>query len=154
MATSVLCSLGVHLLFLQFLYHIFGQSIQLSIAKRLCLWEEAKIKASKNSTLNLEDVKLIAGLDTSTCKHFDGSLAVVSCTVCSYSDLLLDVVYSKDELCLLQYDYFPDFLSLRELKPLERILRKLARDYSIDLLLIDANGTFHQRGFSFQHYYY
>lgn len=87
MATSVVCSLGVHLVFLQFLFQIFGQSLKNSIAKKLCLWREARIKTSDTKNVEPKDIKLIAGLDISTYNNFDCTLAVASCTLCTYPDL-------------------------------------------------------------------
>ncbi|KAI6191500.1 Alpha-1,3-glucosyltransferase [Aphelenchoides bicaudatus] len=144
MATSVLCAIGIHLVFVQLLYEIFGQSVKLSIARRLCLQRESKIKATFDQTSEAKEPKLVAGLDISTYHRLDESLAVASYTLCSFPDM--KIVYAKDQIVLLDYEYFPDFLSVRELDSFFNLLGGFTEKFAVDLLLIDGNGRFHKRG--------
>lgn len=89
MATSVFCSIGIHLVFLTFLYELFGRSVWTLVARRLCLWKEAKIRRTFNIPGKPIEPKLVAGLDISTLNKFDYSLSVVSCTVCAYPEMNL-----------------------------------------------------------------
>jgi hypothetical protein len=87
MATSVLCSIAVHLVYVQFVYETVGEPLRRLIAKRLCIWRESKIKRSKIETIKSANIKYVAGLDISVHNNFDGYLAVSSCTLCAYPDL-------------------------------------------------------------------
>jgi deoxyinosine 3'endonuclease (endonuclease V) len=154
--TSGLCAVAVHLVYLQFLYAVFGQSIRLKIAKQMCLWTEQQIKKDASNSTKIENVKTVAGLDIST-HNSELGLSIVSCTVVTYPEMkvclsgkfcktVFQIVYSEDHLCLLPYDYCPEFLSLREAKPLANIVERIKkRGIKIDVLLVDGNGTFHSR---------
>jgi alpha-1,3-glucosyltransferase len=118
--TSFLCSIGIHLSYLNFLIAVFGKGTTTQLAKHRCLQREHKINRCQPELISESYIKYVGGIDISVLKEME--LGVVSYTVLTYPQL--EVVFSADEVVTLKHSYIPEYLAIREREILANMLLK------------------------------
>jgi len=93
------------------------------------------------------ELKLIGGVDISFSKH-DETVACTALVILSYPDL--EVVYEDYQVVTLDAPYMAGFLAFREVKHEVKLIEKLRNthpEYLPQVIFVDGNGVWHQRGF-------
>ncbi|KAI6243956.1 hypothetical protein M3Y99_00063000 [Aphelenchoides fujianensis] len=134
MLTSTVCAVAVFCVYFGVLWETFDRAAKIPVAKLRLLWTERRAKAGGQKA-DAGGVKFVAGVDVSAYDS-DQGLAIASCTI----------VHQEDEAIILDFDYVPEFLALREANALARLVDRVKARFPIDLLVVDGNGEFHSRG--------
>jgi deoxyinosine 3'endonuclease (endonuclease V) len=112
-----------------------------------------KKKLIKEDDPALNNIKYIAGVDISFQKQYnqkkDSPLYAISALiVCDYKTL--NIVYENYKLVTIDEPYIPGFLAFREVKHFVNLIEELKKNspqYIPQVILVDGNGVFHNKGF-------
>ena len=99
-----------------------------------------------NSSDPSKKLNLIGGMDIS-CSKKNPSVAIVALVVVDYD---LNIIYEKYEFADITEPYVPGFLAFREIEHYEKLIndvKKTDPDKIPEVLMIDGNGIYHQKGF-------
>ena len=112
---------------------------------------ELKEKLKKTDDPSLQSIKYIAGVDISFIKNNDSDpqqLGISALVVCDYKTL--KIVYEDYKLVTIDEPYIPGFLAFREVKHFVNLIEELKQNspqYIPQVILVDGNGIFHNKGF-------
>lgn len=114
---------------------------------------ELKKKLIKEDDPVLKNIKYIAGVDISFQKQYKQKknsplYAISALVVCDFDTL--KIVYENYKLIIIDEPYIPGFLAFREVKHLVNLIEELKKDspqYIPQVILVDGNGVFHNKGF-------
>ncbi len=90
-----------------------------------------------------DDLMLLGGVDVS---FFGGSDSAVAVYVVTKGER---VIYQDSITFQIQVPYVSSYLAFREIEPLTQLVMKQKRlhpNFTPDVILVDGNGTFHERG--------
>jgi len=110
---------------------------------------QEKLKVITTDTLQLEELKLVGGVDVRFART-DRESAVISISVCTYPNL--EHVVTIDWAFKITVPYIPGFLAFREIEGLSECwdeLKSKHPDKVPQVLLVDGNGVLHPRGFGY-----
>jgi len=99
-----------------------------------------------NSSDPSKKLNLIGGMDIS-CSKKNPSVAIAALVVV---DCNLNIIYEKYEFADITEPYVPGFLAFREISHYEKLIndvKKTDPDKIPQVLMIDGNGIYHQKGF-------
>jgi len=112
---------------------------------------ELKEKLKKTDNPSLQNIKYIAGVDISFIKNNNEDsqqLGISALVVCDYKTL--KIVYEDYKLVTIDEPYIPGFLAFREVKHFVNLIEELKQNspqYIPQVILVDGNGIFHNKGF-------
>jgi deoxyinosine 3'endonuclease (endonuclease V) len=115
---------------------------------------ELKEKLMKVDDPSLQNIKYIAGVDISFLKSENNNdknspqIGISALVICDYKTL--KIVYEDYKLVTIDEPYIPGFLAFREVKHFVNLiedLKKKAPKYIPQVILVDGNGIFHNKGF-------
>ena len=112
---------------------------------------ELKEKLKKTDNPSLQNIKYIAGVDISFIKNRNEDsqqLGISALVVCDYKTL--KIVYEDYKLVTIDEPYIPGFLAFREVKHFVNLIEELKQNspqYIPQVILVDGNGIFHNKGF-------
>jgi len=112
---------------------------------------ELKEKLKKTDDPSLQNIKYIAGVDISFIKNNNEDsqqLGISALVVCDYKTL--KIVYEDYKLVTIDEPYIPGFLAFREVKHFVNLIEELKQNspqYIPQVILVDGNGIFHNKGF-------
>lgn len=112
---------------------------------------ELKEKLIKTDDPSLQNIKYIAGVDISFLKNTNKNstqLGISALVICDYKTL--KIVYEDYKLVTIDEPYIPGFLAFREVKHFVKLIDDLKKNkpqYIPQVILVDGNGIFHNKGF-------
>ncbi len=115
---------------------------------------ELKEKLIKTDDPSLQNIKYIAGVDISFLKNTNNNdenskqLGISALVICDYKTL--KIVYEDYKLVTIDEPYVPGFLAFREVKHFVNLIEDLKKNspqYIPQVILVDGNGIFHNKGF-------
>jgi len=112
---------------------------------------ELKEKLKKTDDPSLQNIKYIAGVDISFIKNRNEDsqqLGISALVICDYKTL--KIVYEDYKLVTIDEPYIPGFLAFREVKHFVNLIEELKQNspqYIPQVILVDGNGIFHNKGF-------
>ena len=112
---------------------------------------ELKEKLIKTDDPSLQNIKYIAGVDISFVKNSNSNsqqLGISALVICDYATL--KIVYEDYKLVTIDEPYVPGFLAFREVKHFVNLIEDLKKNspkYIPQVILVDGNGIFHNKGF-------
>ena len=114
---------------------------------------ELKKKLIKIDDPILQNIKYIGGVDISFHKDYDKNIdepkiGISALVICDIKTL--KIVYEDYKIVTIDEPYIPGFLAFREVKHFVNLienLKKNAPQYIPQVILVDGNGVFHNKGF-------
>lgn len=150
MAISILTAIELTGLIGALIWSTFGDGIfEIWWAKATCQIRERLIRDSTYSVQaveDLDDVKLVAGIDTSAAK-LNSDMVYISVSFWTYPDL--KHVATISDTRMLELPYIPQYLAVREAEVMADFLKSVITErpeLRPDVILCDGFGEFHSRG--------
>jgi len=104
---------------------------------------------TNTNSLNLDEIRFIAGIDISFPTNKEDLIHACACVVIlSYPSL--EIIYKKCKIVHLTSVYIPEYLAFREIEPYFELLKEIETerpDIYPQVILVDGNGMLHPRKF-------